>query len=156
MQFCEERTTSTLESKRNNEELNDLFLPLPLPVLFLLNITWCVASFLPSWKSLGNFPTSSTDGGSLPWSSMLSSVITTSRREIISGLPLQEFYTQIYSLSLSFQCRENPVPLHGLNNLESHQIIHSIVEIISLEAFVRNCMNFGFILVSNQYTLSQN
>lgn len=94
--------------------------------------------------------------GALPCASMLSTVITTSRRKIISGLPLQEFYTQIYSLSLSLECRDNPAPLHGLNNLESYQVIHPIIEIISLGAFVRNCMNFGFILVSNQYTLSQN
>lgn len=143
--------TSTLESKRNNEELNNLFLPLPLPVLF-------------SWISHGIWQVSFPDGshwaispphvlmGALPCTN---TVTTTSRRKIISGLPSQEFYTQIYSLSLSLECRHHTPALHGLNNLESYQVIHPTVEIIPLDVFVRNCMNFGFILVSNQYTLSQ-
>lgn len=36
LQICEEGTTSTPESEGHDEELNDLFLPLPLPVLHLL------------------------------------------------------------------------------------------------------------------------
>jgi len=62
MQLCEEGTTSTRESKRHNEELNDLFLPLSLPVLCLLKITWYVARFLPLNQLMGSFPTSRTDG----------------------------------------------------------------------------------------------
>lgn len=55
MRLCEEGTTPTPDSKGYNKELNDLFLPVPLPALHLLN-------FLSYCQSTGNFPTSATDG----------------------------------------------------------------------------------------------
>lgn len=135
MQLCEEGTASTPEPKGHNEELNDLFLPLPLPMLRLLNITGVCGTFFPLLSIDGRFPHLkcwwvSTVHEHLPCASTLSTVITTFPRRTIPDVPSQETYTRICDPSRSLGRRGNPTPLHGLNNLEAHQVIHPVAAVI--------------------------